>query len=273
MSKVFSHPAALGNMVQRIAVEAGEIILDYYEESGFSGAMEKADGSPVTEADTKAEHFIIKALQDIAADIPVVGEETCAAMMDKDLSQQEFFWLVDPLDGTREFVRGGEDFTVNIALIKNGVPVMGVVYAPAKGELYAGHEELGAVRWLEETNNSKEIRARQVPKSGHTVMISHFRDYGASLDSFLSDFKVEKIIRRSSSLKICAIAAGKADVYPGLGRTCEWDTAAGHAILRAAGGDITDLQGSSLTYGHTGRKFVNPDFVAAREYIPVPDEE
>lgn len=273
MSKVFSHPAALGNMVQRIAVEAGEIILDYYDESGFLGAADKDDGSPVTEADTKAEHFIIKALRDISADIPVIGEETYAGMMDADLSAQEFFWLVDPLDGTREFVRGGEDFTVNIALVQNRVPIMGVVYAPVKGELYAGHKDLGAVRWLEETNNQKEIRVRQVPKSGHTVLISHFRDYGTGLDGFLSDYKVEKIIRRSSSLKICAIAAGKADLYPGLGPTCEWDTAAGHAVLRAAGGNITDMQGNSLSYGHAERRFVNPDFVAAREYIPLPVEE
>lgn len=273
MSKVFSHPAALGNMVQRIAVEAGEIILDYYDESGFAGAELKGDGSPVTEADTKAEHYIINALRDISADIPVIGEETCPEMLNKNFGEKEFFWLVDPLDGTREFVRGGEDFTVNIALIKHGVPIMGVVYAPAKGELYGGHEELGAVRWLEETNNQKEIRVRQVPKGGHTVVISHFRDYGSTLDNFLADYKVEKIVRRSSSLKICAIAYGKADLYPGFGATCEWDTAAGHAILRAAGGDITDLQGNTLTYGHSERKFINPDFVAAKDYVPIVNEE
>lgn len=265
MSKLLSHPEALLNSVRRIAVEAGEITLDYYEESGFVGAMEKADGSPVTQADKQAEEHITQALLELFPEIPVVGEETTDGH-GVDLSGHEHFWLVDPLDGTREFVKGGPEYTVNIALIYKNLPIMGVVYAPAKGELYAAHEAVGAVRWLEETDNQKEIRVRKVPHGGHTVFISKHRDYGTKLDSFLNDYKVEKIIKKSSSLKICTIAAGKGDLYPGFGQTCEWDTAAAHAVLKAAGGDIQDFNGKTLTYGHQERQFINPDFLAASEF-------
>lgn len=265
MSKLLSHPEALLNSVRRIAMEAGEITLDHYEESGFVGAMEKADGSPVTLADKEAEDYITKALLDLVPEVPVVGEET-ASGHGYNLSAQDYFWLVDPLDGTREFVKGGPEFTVNIALIYKGEPIMGVVYAPVKGELYAAHEALGAFRWLEDTDNQKEIRVRKVPRGGHTVFISKNRDYGTKLDHFLNDYKVEKIIKKSSSLKICAIAAGKGDLYPGFGETCEWDLAAGHAVLKIAGGDIQDFNGKTLTYGHQDRKFINPDFLAASEF-------
>jgi len=271
MSRLFQHPQALMNRVSRIAGEAGEITLQFYDEAGFSGTEEKTDGSPVTQADRKAEEFITASLTEIAPDIPVVAEECFAAGTAPDIAGHDFFWLVDPLDGTREFVKGGPDFTVNIALIEKGQPVLGIVYAPVRGEMYAGHRELGAFRQLEDTQTLKDIRARHVPKGGYTVIVSSNRDYGTRLDTFLADLKVEKIVKRSSSLKICAVASGKADLYPGFGATCEWDLAAGHAILQAAGGNIFDLQGQPMTYGHAGRKFENPDFIAAKEF-PFPLE-
>jgi 3'(2'), 5'-bisphosphate nucleotidase len=271
MSKLLNYPEALLNAVRRIAVDAGELVLDHFEESGFIGAMEKEDGSPVTKADQEAEALIVSALLELCPTVPVVGEETMQECTD-DIASAEYFWLVDALDGTREFIKGGDEFTVNIALIRNGEPIMGVVYAPALGRLFSAHQELGAFRWFEDSNSQKDIRVRRVPKSGYTVMISKNRDYGARLEQFLDEYKVEKLVKKSSSLKICEIAAGKADLYPGFGATCEWDTAAGHAVLKAAGGDIRDWNEKSLTYGHQDRKFVNPDFLAASEFYSKDNE-
>lgn len=268
--KLLRHPAAICNMVRRLAIEAGDHTLQYYEEAGCA-ADEKTDGSPVTIADREAEAIIIKGLNDIAADIPVVGEEATAAGIIPDLSGAEWFWLVDPLDGTREFVRGSPDYTVNIALIHRGIPVLGVVYAPVSGELYAGYGQGTAIRWLADTQNEKPIRVRDMPSGGLTVISSRNHHHQTEFDQFIADFKIAKAVRRGSSLKICLIAAGKADVYPRFGLTCEWDTAAGDAILRSAGGHIVDMQGAPLTYGHADRKFHNPEFVASSGFWPVPD--
>lgn len=256
-SKLLENLGALCNMVRRAAVEAGEITLEYFE--GVH-VIEKADGSPVTVADQKAEAFIQSALKGITPDIPFVGEESAER---PDLKNEPYFWLVDPLDGTKEFISGSGDYTVNIALIKEGQPVLGVVYAPAKGELYAGYEGGPAVRWLEETGNEKTIYVRKAPAKGLIVVASKNHSNDERLGDFLANFKVEKMIKRGSSLKICAIAAGKADLYPRLGPTCEWDTAAGHVVLKAAGGFVTDLKGQSLCYGGRDPKFLNPEFVAS----------
>lgn len=261
-AKIFEHPKALCNQVRRIALEAGEITLDYFDDAGYQGADAKADGSPVTLADQKAEELIEKALNEIDASIPVVGEEAVAEGHRPDLSGEDYFWLVDPLDGTKEFISGSGDYTVNIALIKSGEPVLGVVYAPAKGELYAGHGEGTALKWNEDEDREKEIRARSYPAKGITVASSRSHGNDERLEDFLSNFKVEKIVKRGSSLKICAIAAGKADLYPRFGPTCEWDTAAGDAVLRAAGGLITTIDGSPLKYGGRDPKFLNPEFIA-----------
>jgi 3'(2'), 5'-bisphosphate nucleotidase len=199
--------------------------------------------------------------------VPVIGEEAAAAGDLPDLSTSDYFWLVDALDGTREFTEGGLDFTVNIALIhkteQGGEPILGVVYAPARGALYAGHGPGTATRWLADSDHEKNINVRSTPKAGITVVSSTRSTDTTRMDQFLSGFKVEKIIRRGSSLKICAIAEGKADFYPRFGAICEWDTAAGDAVLRAAGGLITDMNGQPLTYGHAERTFINPECVAS----------
>jgi 3'(2'), 5'-bisphosphate nucleotidase len=268
--KLLQHLPALCNMVRRVAIEAGDHTLQYYDEAGCA-ADEKSDGSPVTIADREAEAIIIKGLQNIMPDVPVVGEESVAAGTIPDLSNTEWFWLVDPLDGTKEFIRGSPDYTVNIALIHRGVPVLGVVYAPVNGELYSGHGAGTAIRWLADSNNDKPIRVRNLPSEGLTVMSSRNHQNPTALSKFLAEFKVAKEIRRGSSLKICLIAAGKADLYPRFGLTSEWDTAAGDAVLRSAGGHIVDMKGAPLSYGHAQKKFENPEFVASSGFWPVPD--
>lgn len=271
MSKLFLHRAALTNVVRRIALEAGDLILEHFDEGGSPDIEHKHDGSPVTSADKQAEALIVQALRDISADVPVIGEEMTAAGAAPGIAGADYVWFVDALDGTREFIEGGPDFTVNIGLVKQGMPVIGVVYAPAKGELYAGFtEEDGtqrALRWLEETDSEKDIRVRRTPREGLTVMTSRRQDIDGALARFLEQFKIEKVLKRSSSLKLCAIAGGKADLYPRFGKTHAWDTAAGHAILNAAGGEITDLQGQPLRYAGIDAPYLNPDFIAASSEI------
>ncbi|MBU0859002.1 MAG: 3'(2'),5'-bisphosphate nucleotidase CysQ, partial [Alphaproteobacteria bacterium] len=244
-SKLLDHPLALCNMVRRIAQEAGTLTLDYFDDltDMAEGLDHKADGSPVTRADREAEALITAALADIIAGIPVVAEEATAAGNVPDIAGLEYFWLVDPLDGTREFVTGSPEYTINIALIKNGDPILGVIYAPAKGELYAGCGPGTAVRYLEDQDSEKSLRVRSTPRSGLVVMASRAHGDKAQLDAFLESHKVAKMVHIGSSLKFCAIAAAKADMYPRFGPTCEWDVAAGDAILRAAGASVNDLSG------------------------------
>ena len=266
-SKLLNHRAALNNSVKRIAVEAGELILEYFDGVKDMGTQSKGDGSPVTLADQEAERLIEARLIDILPDIPVIGEESHANGKRVDLSKHDYFWLVDPLDGTRAFVAGEEDFTVNIGLIHKSEPVLGVIYAPEIGELYSGfidgNGDSQSVRYFEDSDNEKQMRTRSMPKKGLTVMSSGYSSKVAAQEEMLEQLKVSSVVRRASSIKICVIANGKADLYPRFGPTCEWDTAAGHAILRAAGGDIRDLKGNSLKYGAGNDDLLNPHFIAA----------
>lgn len=270
-SRLLEHPGALCNMVRRIALAAGAITLDYFDDAGCD-ADRKSDGSPVTIADRKAEEYITKALRDILPAVPVVGEEAVAAGHVPDLSQSPYFWLVDPLDGTKEFISGSGEYTVNIALIKNGEPILGVVYAPVPGELYAGHGPGTAIRYMDDTETERKIRVRPLPRGGMTVVASRSHGSGSRMDEFLAHYMVARLIKRGSSLKICAIAAGKADMYPRFGPTCEWDTAAGDAVLRAAGGTLTDTANRALRYGGSHKKFVNPEFIARSAECVLPDD-
>ena len=268
-SKILSpkNRTALCNMVRRIAVEAGALILEYFDGVRDMEAVSKDDGSPVTLADQEAEALIEKQLLNILPDISVVGEESFSRGARIDFTQHEYFWLVDPLDGTRAFIAGESEFTVNIGLIHNNEPVLGVIYAPEKGELYAGYcgdrENTKAIRYFEDSDTEKEIRTRKMPKQGLTILSSKHHRNAAQQEKMLEHVKVNKMIGCSSSLKLCLIANGKADIYPRLGPTCEWDTAAGHAILRAAGGDIHDMDGKPLKYGGSHPKLLNPHFIAA----------
>lgn len=262
--KLLDNPGALTNMVRRIAIEAGEITLKYFEGEECGRLDNKSDGSPVTLADQEAEALIEAKLADITPGIPIIGEEAAAeGKAPVHFDREGYFWIIDPLDGTREFISGGGDYTVNIALVYKNEPILGVVYAPVNGELYAGHHKGSAIMWREDTGKEKEIQVRKPPKEGLTIVASKSHGSASRRDAFLEKFKINKLTQRGSSLKICIIAAGKADLYPRLGPTCEWDTAAGDAVLRAAGGMITDLNGKALVYGGSNPKWLNPEFIAS----------
>jgi 3'(2'), 5'-bisphosphate nucleotidase len=192
----------------------------------------------------------------LAPEVPIVAEEAVAGGATPQVG--DWFWLVDPLDGTKEFISRNGEFTVNIALIHRGVPVLGVVQAPALGRLYVG--VLGQGAWLEDASGRRPIHCRAVPAEGLTVVASRSHGDAAALDAFLAGRKVAALANAGSSLKLCLVAAGEADLYPRLGRTMEWDIAAGHAVLSAAGGDVSTIDQRPLRYGKPG--FENPHFVA-----------
>lgn len=261
--KLLTALPALTNIVRRSALKAGDILLDYYEQLEILCVETKDNGSPVSQADKDAEDSIIQDLQDITPDVPIIGEESYNAGNAPDIEGADYFWLIDALDGTKSFLSGGEDFTVNIALIHKGQPALGVVYHPISGHLYAGSTASAATRWSEETGKDKNIEVRLPPSNGLTVISSQIHGHSPRFNALLEEFKVNKIIRRASSIKTCLIAEGKADIYPRLGATCEWDTAAAHAIINAAGGCVVQLDGTPLTYGHQNRQFLNPEFAAS----------
>lgn len=262
--KLLENPGALCGIVRRIVIEAGEITEKYLDTLDDMQVDTKHDNSPVTLADREAEAFIQMSLERLLPNVPIVGEEAVAlGKQNADLRKTEYFWLVDPLDGTKEYIAGGGDYTVNVALIKNNEPILGIVYAPSLGHLYTGHGANTAMKWNIDTGKDKPISVRSVPKEGMTVVASKSHGDTNKLDTFLEKFKVNKLVKRGSSLKICTIAEGKADMYPRFGPTCEWDTAAGDAVLRAAGGIMTDTNGTPMRYGGFNAKYLNPEFIAS----------
>ena len=246
---------ALLAAVRPIAEEAGRATMRFY---GVTEATEKADGSPVTAADQAAEDIILPALRHLTPDIPVVSEEEASKGLSPDVTGERF-WLVDPLDGTKEFLSGNGEFTVNIALIEHGAPVLGVVVVPALGETYAGAEPGSAV--LKDASGERDIRVRSAPEEGLTVVGSRSHGDATAMESFLGGRKVANFRAAGSSLKLCLIARGEADLYPRLGTTMEWDIAAGHAVLRAAGGFVRTLDGGDFRYGKPDYR--NPHFAAS----------
>ncbi|WP_154715842.1 3'(2'),5'-bisphosphate nucleotidase CysQ [Sterolibacterium denitrificans] len=243
-----------------IARRAGAAIMAIYA-TDFA-VRDKNDASPVTEADEKAEAVILAELARLTPEIPVISEEAAAAGRLPQVGQR--FWLVDPLDGTKEFISRNGEFTVNIALIENGAPALGVVLAPAlgkQGRLFAG--QVGGAAFVEDDDGRRSIRCRAAPVEGMTVVASRSHNDAAALDAFFAERRIEvaSLASAGSSLKLCLVAAGEADLYPRLGRTMEWDIAAGHAVLAAAGGRVTTLAGDELRYAKPGLD--NPHFVAS----------
>ena len=236
-----------------LSIEAGDAILEIYH-TDFD-VRSKDDSSPVTEADEKAEAIILAGLAELAPSIPAIGEEAYTAGSRPDISGGTF-WLVDALDGTKEFVNKRDEFTVNIALIENGVPTFGIVHAPAISKTYWGGS-FGAF-CLEGKGIKRSIEARQPAEDGIVVVAS--RSHRAGEEEFLKDYVVKSVVNSGSSLKLCLIAAGEADLYPRLGPTSEWDIAAGHAVLAAAGGSITQIDGAPFVYGKDN--ILNPHFIA-----------
>jgi 3'(2'), 5'-bisphosphate nucleotidase len=243
------------------ALRAGGAIMAVYA-TDFS-VRDKPDASPVTEADEAAEKIILQDLAAIAPGVPVVAEESVAAGRVPVIAER--FFLVDPLDGTREFVAHRDEFTVNVALIEAGEPVLGVVFAPARRELYWGDVKAGRAGRIDADPDGTmpslgtPITARVPPARGLTAVASRSHRTPET-DAFLARFQVVEFRSIGSSLKFCLLAAGEADLYPRVGTTMEWDTAAGHAVLSAAGGSVSGLAGEPFRYGKPG--FKNGNFVA-----------
>jgi 3'(2'), 5'-bisphosphate nucleotidase len=240
--------------VTALAREAGRAILEVYA-SSFS-VQEKADSSPLTEADLRSEKLILAGLRRIAPEIPVLSEETgqSAWAVRRNWSR---LWVVDPLDGTKEFVRRNGEFTVNIALVDNHRPVLGIVHAPALERDYFACEGIGAFR-SDARAAGRPIRVSR-RGSGAVRVVGSRSHRGSSLDGFLSRVGAHELVEVGSSLKLCLVAEGSADVYPRLGPTCEWDTAAGQCVLEQAGGQVLKLDGEPLEYNRDDT--LNPNFV------------
>ena len=251
------------------AVAAGRAALDIYRD-GFT-VSHKADQTPVTAADHAAENIILEHLARLAPAVPVVAEEAAAAGSIPQVREE--FFLVDPLDGTKEFIHRRGEFTVNIALIRQRMPVLGVVYSPVGGMLYAGNVAAGrAFRCSHPAEAAtcgprQPLHVRPVPVAGITAVVSRSHSTPET-DAYLDNYTVTDRVSVGSSLKFCLVAAGEADLYPRLGPTMEWDTAAGHAVLAAAGGKVLAPGGEPLAYGKPG--FRNSYFIASGTLSPVP---
>ena len=246
----------LSNFVNQIAVDAGKEILKIYNKP-FTSKMKK-DKSPVTKADLVANDLICKRLQSINTKIQIISEEGKKKFSEK----TNIFWLVDPLDGTKEFIKKNGEFTVNIALIKNCRPIYGVIYLPVKKEIYFTQNKSAYFSIIDHKNSYKSKKKIKVKKrtgiNNRVLLLS--RSYSRNIELSKKHFKTDKVIFSGSSIKFCLIASGKGNIYPRLGTTMEWDTAAGHAILNAAGGSVTTLDRKVLKYGKKG--FKNPSFIA-----------
>ena len=247
-------------VMRRLALEAGDRIMQIYAGPDFE-VRAKSDASPVTAADEAADALISAGLRAAFPDLAMITEEQAASHG----QQAQTFLIVDPLDGTKEFVQRRGDFTVNIAYVENGVPLRGVVYAPAKGRLFY---TLGDGRAVEETGPfDKETPGDQrpitvsVPDNRALMVVASKSHRDQATDDYIARYGVRDMTSAGSSLKFCLVATGEADLYPRLGRTMEWDTAAGDAVLRGAGGHVVRLDDHTpLTYGKPG--YENPFFIA-----------
>ncbi len=241
--------------IEEITIEAGNAVMRIRQD-GYN-KDQKADGSPITEADLAADAIIIRALTALNPDIPAITEETWNADTDLD---PDAYWCVDPIDGTKGFINGSPDFTVNIGLIKNNYPVLGVIYAPALGTIWTGYD---GKAWMRKNDGEGDktlglmgvataISARNInPNTPDIVATRAHR--GQMLDSWINRLNPATSIAVGSSLKFCTLAEGHADLYPRIGPTMEWDTAAGQAILEAAGGTMVGGNGARFYYGKKGR--------------------
>ncbi|WP_296709155.1 3'(2'),5'-bisphosphate nucleotidase CysQ [Rhodoblastus sp.] len=254
---------ALAEIFAFLALKAGAAIMRV--RASGARARIKSDSSPVCDADLLAEEIIIEGLVRLAPRFPIVAEELCASGGTPEIDGGPFF-LVDPLDGTREFLEGRDCFSVNIALIRDGVPAVGVVFAPARGEMFVA----GSHAWtfaaepeggMPPRAEWRELHVRSMPERDAVAVASRSHlDTGTK--RFLGRLTVRDIVPIGSSLKFCLLASGEADVYPRFGPTMEWDTAAGDAVLRRAGGVVLDLSGAPALYGKAAREFANGPFIA-----------
>ena len=250
-------PACLLTPALEIAIAAGCRILEFYE-AGFSVAQ-KSDQTPLTEADLAAHQLIVSGLQDLTPALPVLSEESTTIPL-SDRCDWERYWLVDPLDGTREFIDRTDEFTVNIALIEDQQPVVGIIYAPALGLYYYAARGEGA--WKREaTNQPQPIQCRRWDGGRVTVAGSRSR-HGPALQRYLNNLHDYELVILGSALKSCLVAEGGADLYARLGPTSEWDTAAAQCLLEEAGGRLTDTRMRPLRYNQRPT-LLNPHFFAS----------
>ena len=246
-------PVLLPGVIE-IAKLAGEKIMEIYNRD-FS-VMQKKDDSPVTEADMAAHAIIDDGLEDLAAQYPVLSEES-ASIPFEDRARWERYWLVDPLDGTREYIKRNGEFTVNIALIENHQSILGVVYAPAYSRCYYAASGLGAFK---QEGQQAPVPIKAAPLHHAKIIVAGSRSHrGKSLNRFLQKLADYELLAIGSALKSCLVAEGKADIYPRLGPTSEWDTAAAQCIVEEAGGYVTDTRMQRLTY-NSKESLLNPEF-------------
>jgi 3'(2'), 5'-bisphosphate nucleotidase len=248
--------AALLPEIVALARDAGKIVMRVY--SGAFDVRAKKDATPVTVADEQSEALILAGLKTLTPDIPAASEEQVSAAGGWQ-TPPALFWLVDPLDGTREFASRNGEFSVNIGLVEGRKPILGVVHGPTSDVTWAAAGPGTAAVWRG-TAAPKPIRARRTPPEGAIVLASRSHGDTAALDAFLAEHKVAGRKQSGSALKFGLLAEGEADLYPRFGPTMEWDTAAGHAVLDAAGGRIETVSGAPLLYGKPGLR--NPDFIA-----------
>lgn len=238
-----------------IARMAGEAIMEVYA-AGAVQVLRKQDGSPVTAADKAAHRVLAGELAPLLPDCPVVSEEDEASLQHRRATGR--FWLIDPLDGSKEFIVRNGEFTVNIALVEAGRTVLGVVYAPALDALYWGGEGLGA--WRSVQGEATPLHAPPMPTDGPRVVVASKSHLDAQTRGWIARLGEIELVQAGSSLKFCRVAEGRAQLYPRLAPTCEWDTAAAQAVLEGAGGAVLDMQGQPLRYGKTDVR--NPAFIA-----------
>ncbi len=239
------------------AIAAGKEILAFYQKENI-GKSEKIDNSPLTEADIASHQLIVQQLKTLTPDIPVLSEESADIPWEVRKSWQRY-WLIDPLDGTKEFIKRNGEFTVNIALIDNHKPVFGVVHAPVLDTTWVGEKEGSAIKI--QAGEQKAIKVIHHVTGTPWRVVASRTHVGDSLKTFLSQLGAYELISMGSSLKFCLVAEGKADVYPRLGPTSEWDTAAAHAVVNAAGGEVVIAEnGQPLVY-NTKESLLNPHFL------------
>ena len=252
--------------VNEIAIAAGNEILDVYNSDQAIEVSMKLDDSPLTDADRRAHNLIVDRLSNLTPDIPLLSEESDAIDYGLRKSWQRY-WLIDPLDGTKEFINRNGEFTVNIALIENGQSVAGVVHVPVTGISYFGG--IGLKAWKQNSNHSdggvKQISSRPMEENSGVRIVASRRHLGEQLNALVgkieNHFGKATLLNMGSSLKMCLLAEGSADIYPRMAPTSEWDTAAAHGILSAAGGEIVDLQFRPLKY-NSKPELLNPFFIA-----------
>ncbi len=255
--KIEEEVRSISNELKELCFEAGQAIMDIYDRGLSDNAIIKEDGSPLTNADLSSNEIIIAGLNKLTPHIPVLSEESRNSFF----GNSDCFWLVDPLDGTKEFINRNGEFTVNIALIEKGLPVFGFVYTPVLTKLYYGdvNSQTAMLYYGEKLKQAIPLQTKVMEKPLLRVLGSRSHQKQDTLDELLRGNKYT-ILQCGSSLKFCLIAEGKSDIYPRLGPTMIWDTGAGHAVLKAAGGSVKSLIGEELRYNPA--QLMNPYFLA-----------